>query len=75
MTSKALDDLLFTIRQDPAFRELLAAVSAPEVNQFKPSGDAQAQYAEFIFRSGRRLQHESWRQFLIGEPTSQQEKS
>jgi hypothetical protein len=72
--SKALDELLFTIRQHAAFQELLGAVGAPDIVHFKPSGNADAQFAEFIFRSGRRLQHESWRQFLIGEP-SQQEKS
>lgn len=72
--SKALDDLLFTIRQHPAFQELLIAVDPPEVKQFRPSEAPETQYADFIFRSGRRLQHESWRQFLIGD-TSQKEKS
>jgi len=72
--SKSLDELLFTVRQHPAFQELLETVRVPPVHEFKPSGDAQAQYADFIFRSGRRLQHESWRQLLIGNP-SQQEKS
>lgn len=71
--TKQLDELLFTMRQHPAFRELLDTVGLPPVHEFKSSGDPIGQYAEFIFRSGRRLQHESWRQFLIGEP-SQQEK-
>ena len=71
--SKALDELLFTIRQHPAYPELLAAVPVQPIHEFKPSGDAQAQYAEHIYRSGARRQNEIWRQFLIGEP-SQQEK-
>lgn len=70
--TKALEELLFTIRQHQAFKELLEAVEAPPVREFKPSGDAQAQYAEFIYRSGRKLQHESWRQFLIGQPSQQE---
>lgn len=71
--SKALDDLLFKIRQDPAFKELLDAVEAPHFKAFSLGKEPHAQYAEHIFRSGRRLQHESWRQFLIG-PTANQEK-
>ena len=73
--SKQLDDLLFTIRQHPAFQELLAAVTAPEIRPFRPSDNPDAHFAEHIFRSGRRLQNENWRQFLIGEPTSDKEKS
>lgn len=72
--SKALDELLFTIRQHPAYQELLDAVETPPVQEFKESGDAQKQYADYIYRSGRRRQHIIWRHFLIGEP-SQQEKS
>lgn len=71
--TKALEELLFTIRQSPAFKELLEHVPAPEIRDFKLSGDVQGQFADLIFRSGQRRQHESWRQFLIGEP-SQQEK-
>ena len=70
--SKSLDELLFTMRQHPAFRELLEGIEAPGIKGYSQGKDPQAQYADFIFRSGRRLQHEGWRQFLIGEP---QEKS
>lgn len=72
--SKPLDELLFTMRQHPAFGELLNALAAPPVHEFKESGDAQKQYADYIFRSGRRRQHNAWLQFLTGEP-SQQEQS
>lgn len=72
--SQQLDDLLFNLRQHPAFQEFLKAVEAPEPKEFRPTSDPQAQWAEYIFRSGRRLQQNCWRQFLIGEP-SQQEKS
>lgn len=72
--SEALKNLLFNLRQDPAFKEFMSAVEAPEPKEFRPTSDPQAQWADYIFRSGRRLQHNAWRQFLIGEP-SQQEKS
>ena len=72
--SKQLEDLLFLIRQHPAFPELLTAVGKPEAKEFSPNkGDPAVQYAEYIHRSGRRLQHEAWRQFLVGDATSQQE--
>lgn len=78
--SEQLDELLFLIRQHQAFKELLNKVEAPTPKEFRPADrtsgrpSADEQYAEFIYRSGRRVQHESWRQFLTGEP-SQQEKS
>ena len=71
--SKQLDELLFTIRQHPAFQELLSAVTEPVIKPYRLSGKPDEQYAEHIFRSGARLQQENWRQFLIGNP-SQQEK-
>jgi hypothetical protein len=71
--SKELDELLFTIRQNPAFKELLASVGAPEIKPYRQSDKPDEHFADHIFRSGRRLQDASWRQFLIGEPTSQQE--
>jgi len=70
--SKQLDELLFTIRQHDAFREFVDSVGVPDPAPFRSSGDAIAQFADYVFRSGRRLQHEVWRQFLIGE--SEQEK-
>lgn len=71
--SQALNELLFAIRQHAAFKELLDGPGGPEAKEFSPSaGDPAAQWADHIFRSGRRRQHEAWRQFLIGE-TSQQE--
>lgn len=73
--SKQLDELLFTIRQHPAFTELLTSVEQPLLKEFRPTADADAQHAEHIFRSGQRRQHEYWRQLLIGGPSSQQERS
>jgi hypothetical protein len=71
-----LTELLFKIRQDPAFRELLEAVGAPELTKFSPTkGNPDIQFADFIFRSGARRQHESWLVLLIGEPTSDREKT
>ena len=73
--SKTLEELLLTIRQHPGFKEMLAAIEPPDAKPYRPGQDTMAQYADYIFRSGRRLQNDIWRQFLIGEPTSQQEKS
>lgn len=80
--SPALKDLLFTIRQHRAYQELLATVEVPPPREFKPSQDAQQQWADFIFRSGRRAQHDAWQGFLTtaalddeGTSTSQKEQS
>lgn len=68
-----LEELLFTIRQHPAFQELLKGPGAPETKEYRPG---EPQWAEHhIYRSGRRLQDNAWRQFLIGAPTSDKEKS
>jgi hypothetical protein len=66
-----LRELLFTIRQHPAFRELLDAVSKPKIRPFKPSDSAESvrQESEWIFESGRARQDELWRNYLIeGNP-------
>lgn len=73
--SKQLEELLFTIRQHPAFQDLLGAIEAPELKAFRASDNPDQQFADHIFRSGKRHQDASWRQFLIGPTTSQQEKS
>lgn len=81
--SGGLRDLLELMRQHQAFPELLAAVQTPGLKSFKPTADdAGKQTTEWIYRSGQRLGHEQWRQFLInGDPrqgvsnASQQEKS
>lgn len=78
-----LKELLFLIRQHDAFQEFLRAVEPPVAREFKPSGDVQQQWADFIFRSGRKAQHNAWQSFLTesapdagGVPeTSQTEKS
>lgn len=62
--SAALKDLLFSMRQHPAFKELLAAVDAAPVKHFKPSQPVADQSAEWIFRSGRQHQDKIWRDFL-----------
>lgn len=70
--TQALKELLFAIRQHEGFQDFLKAVETPPVHEFKPSGDADAQFADYIFRSGRRRQHNEWLQFLIGEPSKQE---
>jgi hypothetical protein len=82
MTSQ-LKDLLFLIRQHAAYQDLLKAVELPVTREFKPSGDVQQQWADFIFRSGRKAQHNGWLSFLTESApdaggvteTSQTEKS
>jgi hypothetical protein len=83
--SAGLRDLLFTMRQHPCFPELLKMVTVPEVKQYRPNkGEGpEAQYAEWIFRSGQQRQQENWLNALtefnppIGgvSETSQTEKS
>lgn len=70
--SKQLQDLMFLIRQHPAFPELLKAVEAPEPKTYSPGKAAgiAEQQAEWIFRSGRKQQHELWRTFLTESPSS-----
>jgi len=78
-----LEELLFVIRQHPGYHDLLAAVELPATREFKPSGDAQQQYADYIFRSGRSAQQRAWQSFLTESApdaggvteTSQTEKS
>lgn len=84
--SASLRDLLFTMRQHPAFPELLQAFdgNVAEVKQFRPSKHETPhdQYAEWIYRSGQNAQQRSCRDFLVnfdplkrgGSETSQQEK-
>lgn len=72
--SAALEELLFFIRQHPAKDELLQGPGAPEPKDYRPGSDPTAQWADHIYRSGIKRQHNAWRQFLTGDP-SQQEKS
>lgn len=66
-----LRDLLFTIRQHPSFREFVDAIECPEARAYSPSkGAADAQSAEWIYRSGRKAQHELWRSFLTDNSAS-----
>jgi hypothetical protein len=67
--SDGLNDLLFTIRQHPSFKELLDAIECVPVKKYKPSEPSSEQTADWIFRSGRQLQDQNWRDFLIGPQT------
>jgi len=77
-----LQDLLERMREHPAFNELLAAIEAPTPRLYKPGENADTQAADWIFRSGRQMQNQIWREYLTkgiprsGEDsTSRQEKS
>lgn len=67
-----LRDLLFTIRQHSAFRELLTVVDAPEPRAYSPSKSAltQEQTSDWIYRSGRKAQHQMWLDFLTDNSAS-----
>ena len=76
--SPELRDLLFLVRQHPAFPELLAELDKqkPPNADFKPSrADTAQQTEQWIFRSGRRAQHDLARSFRIGERPQGQETS
>ena len=75
--SENLKELLFTMRQHAAFPEFMEHVGQmmPPVLEYKPSRD-ESQQAEWIYRSGRRAQHNLLQSFLTGyDDNSQQEKS
>lgn len=63
-----LDDLLFAIRQHPAFQELLKSVEAPKVRPFTPKDAAQIEQsrAQWIYESGQLKQHQNWIARLTG---------
>ena len=73
--SPQLEELLFLIRQHPAKDEFLKGPGTPEAKDYRPGADPTTQWAEHIYRSGRRQQDNAWRQFLIGEQPSDKEKS
>lgn len=54
------------MRQHEAFPELLKAVEAPEPKAYSPTkaGSVAEQQADWIFRSGRKAQHQLWQAFL-----------
>lgn len=77
--SAALDDLLRTMREHPAFDELLGAVNPPPLTLYSQnsSKDAATQQADYIFGSGRHRQHMIWREFLTAyvSPTGESQPS
>lgn len=81
--SESLRELLFAMRQHPAFPEMIEHVARmnPANVEYKNSRseDVAKQQAEWIFRSGRRAQHSLLQSFLTdydprsGSTHSQQE--
>lgn len=73
MKEKPLDELMFMIRQHPAFPELLKAIECPDPLRYSPSksGAVAEQQAEWIYRSGRRAQDILWRSFLTETASSE----
>lgn len=72
--SEGLQDLLERIREHPAFDELFTIVEVPGAKPFRPSLDPDAQTAEWIFRSGRALQQQLWRDFLTSYQENESER-
>jgi hypothetical protein len=68
--SSTLSLLLDQVRQHPAFPELLKAVQAPALPQFRASQAAEVEKAraEWIFSSGKKQQHDMWLALLTGKP-------
>lgn len=81
--STPLQELLFRVRQHPAFPELLRLVQAPRSPRYRPSrpDHPDKATADFAYHSGKLDQHEMWLAMLTGrdpardEEPSQQEKS
>ena len=65
-----LQDLLFLIRQHPAFPLLAKAVEPPGIKPYRPSDAAQIEKsrADWIYQSGQADQHNRWLVFLAGKP-------
>lgn len=63
-----LEDLLFAIRQHPAFQQLLAKVERPNVKPYRPADAAQIERsrADWIYQSGQLDQHKRWLVLLTG---------
>ena len=63
-----LEDLLFAIRQHPAFKLLLAKVEAPNIKPYRPTDAAQIEKtrADWIYQSGQLDQHKRWLVALTG---------
>lgn len=68
--SNALKELLFFIRQHPAFPELLRAVPRPDLPRYRKSEKITIEQigTEFLFASGQDDQHARWRHLLTGSP-------
>lgn len=77
--SAALNDLLRTMREHPAFDELLNTLNPPPLTLYSPQNgkDAASQGADYIFRSGLHRQHIQWREFLTAyvSPTGESQPS
>lgn len=76
--SEALNDLLASMREHPAFPELLKSIPSADIKPYRrtPASESpEAQKDDWIFRSGRHFQHQCWVTFLTEGETSQQEKS
>lgn len=71
--TEALKDLLFKVRQHPAFQELLEAVEAPRTPRYRPSKgkDVPTLGAETIYASGALDQHDRWIALLTGQASQE----
>jgi hypothetical protein len=63
-----IEDLLFLIRQHPAFGLLLKKAEAPILKPYRPSDAAQVEKsrADWIYQSGQLDQHKRWLAVLTG---------
>lgn len=67
--SEQLKALLYTVRQHPAFADLLKAVERPKLPRFKVnSGETADQFgARAIHVSGQQAQHDRWIALLTND--------
>lgn len=74
--SSSLSDLLFHIRQHPAFPELLRAVEKPRLPRFKKSMKTiEEMGAQTLFVSGQLAQDDTWRTILTGDSPSGEDQA
>ncbi len=67
--SENLVHLLMTVREHPAFSELLSIVEAPKLPLFRASKSEtfEAETMKWIHQSGRVQQHNAWIAVLAGK--------
>lgn len=73
--SESLKDLLWTIRQHPAYQEFLNEVEPPPSPEYKKWESIEEFGVKSIYRRGMRDQHNRFKVFLTEQRASQETNS